>query len=60
MEKFFPMLHFAQKVKRYKFNIPLYAMVHLVPSRLEKDSQTRKHLMNGQSASINFLPLAIH
>lgn len=54
------MLHFAQKVKRYKFNIPLYAMVHLVPSRLEKDSQTRKHLMNGQSASINFLPLAIH
>ena len=36
MEKMFPMLWFAKKIKRNNPQIAVYGMVHLVPSKLEK------------------------
>lgn len=37
MTKIFPQLQIAQYIKHYLPNIPVYGMVHLVPSIIEKD-----------------------
>lgn len=41
MEKMYPMLPFARKFKLSKPNIPLYAMVHLVPMKLKTMFRTK-------------------
>ncbi len=44
LEKFLPMVCFAERFKEIHPTVPLFAMVHLVPSRLDKSFSTFEEL----------------